>query len=231
MTQSEFGRYLATIRTRLTDELSSDLGFLETSRSNRSCLDNLHGHSVSTPFLKRPSWSIKVRGGATFNESLFNSVNILLGVGLLSVPFAIHEGGWAALLVLALLGAATNFTGKLIVRCQEKIYAGRTELCTPMGTYEDIGQAAFGDWGRQFITLVLYTELIGTCGLFFILEGDHLAALLHIGPESKAALMMAAALVMVPLASPVVFDQTLPLVFISDVSLTSFASGSSSKSS
>ena len=66
-----------------------------------------------------------------------------------------------------------------------------------MGTYEDIGYAAFGELGRQFITLVLYTELIGTCGLFFILEGDHLAALLHSGPESKAALMMASALVMV----------------------------------
>ena len=37
-------------------------------------------------------------------------------------------------------------------------------------SYEDVGQAAFGDKGRAFITAVLYTELIGTCALFFILE-------------------------------------------------------------
>ena len=37
-------------------------------------------------------------------------------------------------------------------------------------SYEDIGQAAFGGKGRAFITWVLYTELIGTCALFYILE-------------------------------------------------------------
>lgn len=37
-------------------------------------------------------------------------------------------------------------------------------------SYEDVGQAAFGNNGRAFITAVLYTELIGTCALFFILE-------------------------------------------------------------
>ena len=37
-------------------------------------------------------------------------------------------------------------------------------------SYEDIGQAAFGSKGRAFITWVLYTELIGTCALFYILE-------------------------------------------------------------
>lgn len=40
-------------------------------------------------------------------------------------------------------------------------------------SYEDVGQAAFGDSGRAFITAVLYTELIGTCALFFILEASH----------------------------------------------------------
>ena len=39
-------------------------------------------------------------------------------------------------------------------------------------SYEDVGQAAFGDSGRAFITAVLYTELIGTCALFFILEAS-----------------------------------------------------------
>ena len=49
----------------------------------------------------------------------------------------------------------------------------------------------------HFITFVLYTELIGTAGLFFILEGDHLAKLFHM--QGKEELFSAcAALAMVP---------------------------------
>jgi hypothetical protein len=36
--------------------------------------------------------------------------------------------------------------------------------------YEDIAEASFGKSGRNFMTAVLYTELIGTCALFLILQ-------------------------------------------------------------
>ena len=56
----------------------------------------------------------------------------------------------------------------------EDIYREPVIVQTPspclLQSYEDVGQAAFGDKGRAFITAVLYTELIGTCALFFILE-------------------------------------------------------------
>ena len=32
-----------------------------------------------------------------------------------------YQGGWGALGVLALLGVATNYTGKLIIKCQESV--------------------------------------------------------------------------------------------------------------
>ena len=37
-------------------------------------------------------------------KTLFNSVNILCGVGLLATPYAAAEMGWASLLLLAILG-------------------------------------------------------------------------------------------------------------------------------
>ena len=59
----------------------------------------------------------------------------------------------------------------------EDIYREPVIVQTPspclLQSYEDVGQAAFGDSGRAFITAVLYTELIGTCALFFILEASH----------------------------------------------------------
>ena len=43
-------------------------------------------------------------GKSTTNQALANSVNILLGVGTLSVPYALRESGWAGIVVLLLLG-------------------------------------------------------------------------------------------------------------------------------
>ncbi|DBA74354.1 TPA: hypothetical protein ACH3X1_011127 [Trebouxia sp. C0004] len=181
-----------------------------------------------------PSQTNTEAGGSSFQQALFNSVNIMLGVGMLSIPYALKEGGWATLGVLGLLWGCTNYTGKVLVKCQE-VYCRKTspvplgisttagnklvitqiaeeglrDINVPYATaavlpgptssagediyrepvivqtpspcllqsYEDVGQAAFGDAGRAFITAVLYTELIGTCALFFILEGDHLQLL------------------------------------------------------
>ena len=39
-----------------------------------------------------------------FVKTLFNSVNILCGVGLLATPYAAAEMGWASLLLLTILG-------------------------------------------------------------------------------------------------------------------------------
>lgn len=123
------------------------------------------------------------RGAGTSStaQAMANSVNILLGVGLLSVPYALKQGGWAGLGVLGMLGLVTNYTGKALIRVQARGSLPDAKRGNgarrPLSSYEDIGEAAFGANGRAFITWVLYTELLGTCALFFILEGDHLSAL------------------------------------------------------
>lgn len=50
-------------------------------------------------------------GNATFFQSVVNVINILSGVGLLSLPFALRKSGWAGLGVLWLMGFVTNYTG------------------------------------------------------------------------------------------------------------------------
>ena len=82
----------------------------------------------------------------------------------------------------------------------------------PLLSYEDVGEAAFGANGRRFITWVLYTELIGTCALFFILEGDHLEILFD-HAHTQEWFMCAAAAVMIP------------TLWLSDLSSLSFIGG------
>ena len=50
-------------------------------------------------------------GNATFTQAVLNVINIVTGVGLLSVPFALKRAGWAGLGILWVLGFIMNYTG------------------------------------------------------------------------------------------------------------------------
>lgn len=54
-----------------------------------------------------------------------------------------------------------------------------------INTYPDIGQAAFGQWGRMLVSVLLYMELFCCCVDFLILEGDNLSAVF---PTAGAAI-------------------------------------------
>eukprot|EP00879_Flechtneria_rotunda_P024548 GHRR01026027.1.p2 GENE.GHRR01026027.1~~GHRR01026027.1.p2 ORF type:complete len:147 (+),score=43.02 GHRR01026027.1:753-1193(+) len=51
--------------------------------------------------------------GASMPATVFNLVNVIMGAGYVSIPFALRQGGWAALAILGLLGAVFLYTGKL----------------------------------------------------------------------------------------------------------------------
>jgi hypothetical protein len=127
------------------------------------------GGSSSQIAVERP------KGNSSTGQAMANSVNILLGVGLLSVPYALQQGGWAGLGVLATLGAMTNYTGKALIRCQTAgslpalpAAAGEEgqarELCVTQG--DDL--LATGDEGDSCLRRrpLLSYEDIGEVGLY-----------------------------------------------------------------
>jgi Transmembrane amino acid transporter protein len=72
-------------------------------------------------------------------------VNVLCGVGLLSAPYAIKQGGWLGLIILFLFGTIAFYTGILLRKCLDSEQG--------LQTYPDIGQAAFGTYGRVAISV------------------------------------------------------------------------------
>jgi hypothetical protein len=60
---------------------------------------------------------VQVLGNASFTQAVMNVLNILTGVGLLSIPFALRQAGWAGLAILWVLGIVTNYTGVPTAHC------------------------------------------------------------------------------------------------------------------
>lgn len=67
------------------------------------------------------------------------------------MPYAFKEGGWLSLVLLLAFAVITCYTGILLKICLER--------CNGLQTFPDIGQAAFGFFGRICIAVVLYIEL------------------------------------------------------------------------
>ncbi|GAB2221823.1 hypothetical protein Droror1_Dr00013013 [Drosera rotundifolia] len=109
---------------------------------------------------------IRRAGGSNFIKACFNGTNVFLGIGLLTVSYALSSIGWLGLSLFFVVGVIAFYTGVLLTRCMD--------LSPSIQSYLDIAECAFGKTGRIMVIVIMNTELylIGT-GLL-ILEGDNL---------------------------------------------------------
>ncbi|XP_020243692.1 vacuolar amino acid transporter 1-like [Asparagus officinalis] len=139
-------------------------------------------------------------------------INVLCGVGLLTTPYALKEGGWLSILLLFVLGSIAFYTGILLKKCLDS--------SPELQTYPDIGFAAFGMTGRIFVSIVLYLELYASCVEYITLVGDSLASLF---PNARLNLL---GLILEPhrLFALTTALAVLPTVWLRDLSLLSYLS-------
>ncbi|XP_076923967.1 amino acid transporter AVT1C-like [Bidens hawaiensis] len=149
---------------------------------------------------------------SSFGQSVINGVNVLCGVGILSTPYAVKEGGWIGLILLFVFGALSFYTGILLRNCLDSQPG--------LETYPDIGQAAFGTRGRLIISIILYVELYACCIEYVILESDNLSSLFPNAHINFGGSILSAHYLFAILITIVV----LPTVWLRDMSVLSYIS-------
>ncbi|KAK7208257.1 transporter [Myxozyma melibiosi] len=133
-----------------------------------------------------------VPGRSTAPQTVFNSVNVLIGIGLLSLPLAISYAGWLIGLVFMCIAASvTLYTAKVLARC--------LDTDPTLVTYADIAYAAFGARARLLTSLLFSLELLGSCIALVVLFADSIYSLL---PDvlSKTELKILAFFLLTPLS-------------------------------
>ncbi|KIX10570.1 uncharacterized protein Z518_01654 [Rhinocladiella mackenziei CBS 650.93] len=121
----------------------------------------------------RPDGEIVTRivGESTVPMTIFNSTNVLIGVGILALPLGIRYSGWIiGLSFLTLAAVSTSYTARLLAKC--------LDTNTGSTTYGDIAFLAFDSWGRNFVESLFILELTAANVALIILFADSMNSLI-----------------------------------------------------
>lgn len=133
-------------------------------------------------------------GKSTFKQCIFNLVNILMGVGLLGLPYVFKSGGWVGgSLCLFIFCLCSWRTAILISRelngdprpChyfQDSPFksphlpgsAPHARMRPPLRSFPDLARESFGRTGNIVVSIILYFELFSCVCVLMVAMGDHL---------------------------------------------------------
>ena len=110
---------------------------------------------------------LAVAGQSTLPQTIFNSTNVLIGVGLLSLPMGIKYAGWLCGMVFLIFSAlVTAYTARLLAKCMD--------VDASLITFADLAFVSYGP-RAQIGTSVFFTlELVAACVALVILYADTL---------------------------------------------------------
>ncbi|RYP08317.1 hypothetical protein DL765_008828 [Monosporascus sp. GIB2] len=111
---------------------------------------------------------LAVSGQSTLPQTVMNATNVLIGVGLLSLPMGLRYAGWiCGMLILFLCALVTSWTARILAKCMD--------LDPAMITFSDIAYISFGRKARIATSVLFTLELLAACVALIVLFADSLA--------------------------------------------------------
>lgn len=130
------------------------------------------------------------RGQSTYGQTLFNSIAILLGIGILSEPLAFAYAGWiGGTALIVFMGFLNCYTAKIL--------AGIILEDPRLRSYADIGRKAFGPKSTALTTIMFCLELFAVSVAFVTLAADSMHEVMP--AYSSNTFKIASIVVLVPL--------------------------------
>ena len=112
-----------------------------------------------------------VVGRSTLPQTVFNSGNVLIGVGLLSLPLGLQYSGWLLGMIFLFLSAiVTRYTAGVLAKC--------LDVNPTLIGFADLAYEAFGVRARVATAFLFTIELLATCVALTVLFADSLDALI-----------------------------------------------------
>ncbi|KAI8966750.1 transmembrane amino acid transporter protein-domain-containing protein [Daldinia sp. FL1419] len=134
---------------------------------------------------------LAVAGQSTLPQTVVNSTNVLIGVGLLSLPMGLKYAGLVCgLIALFLCAALTSWTARILSKCMNR---DPTTI-----TFSDIAYTCFGRRARIMTAALFTLELLAACVALIVLFADSLA-LLFPGTLSVTEWKVVCTLILIPL--------------------------------
>ncbi|KAK4749098.1 hypothetical protein SAY87_026547 [Trapa incisa] len=152
-------------------------------------------------------------GNCSFAHAVINMVGMLIGLGQLSTPYALENGGWATVFLLVFLGIICAYTTHLLGKSIERSPKSRS--------YTDIGHQAYGHKGRALAATFIYLEIFMALVSYTISLHDNLGTIFkHADILPTSWRLMSSSQVLTVIAVLV----ALPSLWLRDLSSISFLS-------
>ncbi|XP_038078173.1 vesicular inhibitory amino acid transporter-like [Patiria miniata] len=149
-----------------------------------------------------PSQDMQSGGTSSVWQAGWNVGNCMQGIGMLSLPYMVREGGLAALITMAVVLIIGNYTSKVLVYClyEDRLNLesdGKPYLVRVRNTYADVADACYKS-GGTVLNVMQIVDVIAVAALYLELAGSLLVDTFSLAGLSKLTWTVLCAVFLLP---------------------------------
>ena len=157
-------------------------------RTRGSTFREFRAASLSVSMLAKPSDD---RKAPTFLAG-WNVSNLIQGTGILGIPYAVQQGGWAAVAMMFVVAVLCCHTGKLLIECMYETSKKTGVRRRLRINYPEVAEAVMGKKGYYVLATIQTIEMFGGVIMYIVLLAtvweDLLGEITHLNARQFAAI-------------------------------------------